>query len=150
MELNDLLRDVPVREKWGDLSVPVTSLHYDSRAVCPGAMFIALPGLKVDGHRFIPRALEDGAAAILAQRAPETVPTDRAWIRVDDTREAMGPIAAAFHGHWTRGNENAELRFILSDKPELSLARLSLVRAVAVVVASGLAVMGVIPVEEMR
>lgn len=62
----------------------------------------------------------------------------------------LSDIAAAFHGHWTRGNENAELRFILSDKPELSLARLSLVRAVAVVVASGLAVMGVIPVEEMR
>ena len=62
----------------------------------------------------------------------------------------LSDLAAAFHGHWTRGNENAELRFVLGDKPELSLARLSLVRAVAVVVASGLAVMGVIPVEEMR
>jgi arginyl-tRNA synthetase len=59
-------------------------------------------------------------------------------------------LAAAFHGLWTRGKDDASLRFILSDAPELTMARLALVQAVAFVVASGLAVFGVEPVEEMR
>lgn len=62
----------------------------------------------------------------------------------------LSEIAAAFHGHWARGNENASLRYIVRDDPGLTLARLALVRAVAIVVASGLAVMGVEPVPEMR
>ena len=59
-------------------------------------------------------------------------------------------LAAAFHGLWNRGKDDDSLRFILSDAPELTLARLALVQGVAFVVASGLAVFGVEPVEEMR
>jgi arginyl-tRNA synthetase len=59
-------------------------------------------------------------------------------------------LAAAFHGLWTRGKDDASLRFIMSDARELTLARLALVQGVAFVVASGLAVFGVEPVEEMR
>jgi arginyl-tRNA synthetase len=59
-------------------------------------------------------------------------------------------LAAAFHLLWTRGNENATLRFILEDEPALTLARLALVRAVALVLASGLEVLGVEPLEELR
>lgn len=62
----------------------------------------------------------------------------------------LSDLAAAFHGHWTRGNENPGLRFIVRDDTNLTLARLAMVRAIAIVIASGLAVMGVIPVEEMR
>jgi len=59
-------------------------------------------------------------------------------------------VAAAFHGLWNKGKDEARLRFIQSDAPELTLARLALVQAVAFVVASGLQVFGVTPVEEMR
>ncbi len=59
-------------------------------------------------------------------------------------------LAAEFHGLWTKGKDAAELRFIVADDRTLTLARLALVRAVAIVVASGLAVIGVEPVEEMR
>ncbi|CAA7623716.1 arginine--tRNA ligase [Magnetospirillum sp. UT-4] len=59
-------------------------------------------------------------------------------------------LAAAFHGLWNKGKDEARLRFLLEDDPDLSLARLALVRAVASVIASGLAVFGVEPVEEMR
>src|SRR3546814_2568238 len=48
-------------------------------------------------------------------------------------------LAAAFHGQWNKGNERAELRFLLPDDPALTGARLALVQAVAFVVASGLA-----------
>ncbi|MDK9722577.1 MAG: arginine--tRNA ligase [Rhodospirillales bacterium] len=62
----------------------------------------------------------------------------------------LADLAAAFHGLWNRGKDEAELRFLIGEKPDLSLARLALVRGVALVVASGLKVFGVEPVLEMR
>jgi arginyl-tRNA synthetase len=58
-------------------------------------------------------------------------------------------LAALFHMLWNKGRDEARLRFILVSDPALTRARLALVRAVAIVVASGLAVIGVAPVEEM-
>lgn len=59
-------------------------------------------------------------------------------------------LASQLHALWNRGNDDAEMRFFLADQPERSLARLALVRSVAVVIASGLDVFGVEPVKEMR
>jgi len=59
-------------------------------------------------------------------------------------------VAAAFHALWNKGTSDATLRFIQSGAKELTLARLALVQAVAFVIASGLQVFGVKPVEEMR
>lgn len=59
-------------------------------------------------------------------------------------------VAAAFHGLWTKGKDNAALRFLVPEDTAVTMARLALVRAVACVIASGLLVMGVEPVEEMR
>jgi arginyl-tRNA synthetase len=59
-------------------------------------------------------------------------------------------LAAAFHGFWNRGNDQVSLRFVVADDEGLTTARLALARAVAIVIASGLAVIGVKPVEEMR
>jgi arginyl-tRNA synthetase len=51
---------------------------------------------------------------------------------------------------WNKGKDDATLRFLVAEDADLSFARLALVRAVALVVASGLAVFAVEPVEEMR
>lgn len=59
-------------------------------------------------------------------------------------------VASAFHQFWNRGKEDPALRFIVDEDAELTLARAALVRGVATVIASGLQVMGVEPVEEMR
>ena len=59
-------------------------------------------------------------------------------------------VAAGFHGLWTKGKDDARLRFLVEDDPDLSAARLALVKGVALVIASGLEVFGVEPVEEMR
>jgi arginyl-tRNA synthetase len=59
-------------------------------------------------------------------------------------------LAADFHMLWNRGKDDATLRFLLPDQPAETLARLALVAATAVVIRSGLGVMGVEPVEEMR
>ncbi len=59
-------------------------------------------------------------------------------------------LAAAFHGLWNKGKDDATLRFLMAEDAELSFARMAMVRAVALAIASGLAVFGVEPVEEMR
>jgi arginyl-tRNA synthetase len=81
------------------------------------------------------------------------------WPRiVDSAAEAHEPhriafylqeVAAQFHLLWTKGKDEATLRFLIAADPDLTCARLALVRAVALVIASGLAVFGVEPVEEM-
>jgi arginyl-tRNA synthetase len=59
-------------------------------------------------------------------------------------------VAAAFHGLWNKGNSDASLRFIQSGAKDVTLARLALVQAMAFVIASGLQVFGVAPLEELR
>ncbi len=62
----------------------------------------------------------------------------------------MHDVAAAFHGLWNKGKENPALRFIVAEDRALTEARLALLRAVALVIAAGLRIFGVEPVEEMR
>ncbi|GEO36009.1 arginine--tRNA ligase [Skermanella aerolata] len=59
-------------------------------------------------------------------------------------------LAGAFHGLWNKGKDDTTMRFLLDEDPELTTARLALVKAVSIVIASGLDVMGVEPVEELR
>jgi arginyl-tRNA synthetase len=59
-------------------------------------------------------------------------------------------LASTFHALWTHGKEDSSLRFVVAEDPALSSARLALVRAVGLVIASGLRLIGVDPVEEMR
>ena len=59
-------------------------------------------------------------------------------------------VASEFHGHWNRGKELPQLRFIVADKLELTAARLALVRGVQVVLSTGLAILGVSAPDEMR
>ena len=59
-------------------------------------------------------------------------------------------VASAFHGLWNKGKDDATLRFLIEGDEGVTMARLALVKAVSLVIASGLAIMGVEPVEEMR
>lgn len=59
-------------------------------------------------------------------------------------------VAAAFHGLWNVGSKEGDVRFIQAEQPQLTAARLALARALTIVVASGLNVCGVEPVEELR
>lgn len=79
----------------------VTGLAYDSRKVRPGDLFLCVRGFRVDGHAFAPEAVARGAAAVVAERV-EAVPPGVPAVLVPDTRRAMGPLAARFHGHPSR------------------------------------------------
>lgn len=74
----------------------ITGVETDSRAVHPGDLFVALPGEKTDGHKFIPGALEAGAVACLTQQAPEKPLPGKCYLLVEDTMAAIGQAAKAY------------------------------------------------------
>jgi len=91
MKLRELLRDVEVRESRADLDAGIASVTADSRMATPGSLFVAIPGLKTDGAKFIESAIRKGAAAVVGE-------SSAASVQVDDTRAALSIIAANYYG----------------------------------------------------
>ena len=93
---------ISVQEVRGDMERPISGIAYDSRDVQPGFLFAALDGLHTDGHRWAADAVRRGAVAVLHSRPLDGVPSGVTCIRVEDSRAALSPVAAAFHGHPSR------------------------------------------------
>lgn len=96
MKLRKLLAGVPLTEEGFDGDMEITSLSYDSRTLEPGALFVALPGAKTDGSRFIDQAMERGAAAVLCQQPPKR---PGPWLTTPDARLALALASANWFGH---------------------------------------------------
>ena len=79
---------------------PVTGVTTDSRAVQPDTMFIPLVGERFDGHAYIGKALESGAAGCLTAKAPETLLPGKFYVQVADTRLALKALAAWYRGRF--------------------------------------------------
>src|SRR5215216_4683405 len=105
MRLGKLLDGLPGAQVRGPTDIEIGTIAYDSRAVQPGGLFVAIGGFHADGHKYIPQAIERGAVAIVGETfEPSDVQTVAhsapiTWIRVDNSRTALAPIAAAFYGH---------------------------------------------------
>ena len=78
----------------------VEGLCWDSRKVQPGDLFFALRGTKVDGHRFIPEAVQKGAVAVVGEERLSELPVP--YLQVENARRTMAEIACAFYGHPTK------------------------------------------------
>lgn len=96
MRLKELLEGLTILSATADLDLEIPDVSYDSRTVTPGGLFVAMTGFAADGHDFIGRAMERGAAAVLCQKRPEgNVPC----VRVADSRRALAVVGANFFGH---------------------------------------------------
>jgi len=80
----------------GDATLLVDSVCTDSRALKPGALFVALRGDKYDGHDFIREAAKSGAVGAVVEEAPEDLPKDFVVIKTTNTLEALQRMAAAY------------------------------------------------------
>ena len=99
MILSDLLKDLAVKEVKGETNINIQDIQFDSRQVKPGTLFVAQPGTVVDGHDYIDKAIEAGAAAIVCERT-DTIHKDGATvIVVDNASHALGLIASAWNGY---------------------------------------------------
>jgi UDP-N-acetylmuramoyl-L-alanyl-D-glutamate--2,6-diaminopimelate ligase len=95
MKLRDLLSEDACCEARFD-ALAIAGITADSRAVKPGFLFVAVPGTKTDGLAFVPQALAAGAAAVMAERAPERTPDGIAVVQVGNVRRALALAAAKF------------------------------------------------------
>src|SRR6185295_4783617 len=93
MKLGDLIgQDGTVDARFAALDI--TGIAADSRKVKRGDLFVAVPGTKADGLSFVPQAVAAGAAAIMAERAPENLPEGVAFVRTANVRRALALAAA--------------------------------------------------------
>jgi len=99
MKLKDLLRDIPVLECTADTQLEISAVHYDSRKVTPGSLFVAISGFASDGNRFIPMAMEKGAVAVVTAKKPLN---DVPYVLVESDRLALALLGCNFFGHPAR------------------------------------------------
>lgn len=99
MTLSELLSKLRPVATYGDLGKEIAGVDIDSRRVAPGHLFIAMRGTQADGHKFIGKAIELGAAAILCEDMPEERAEGVAYVQVASTEDAVGPVATAFYGN---------------------------------------------------
>ena len=109
MKLSQLIAALPSLEAPPQSDPDITLITFDSRKVIPGALFVAYPGVSVDGHRFIPEAIERGAVAIVGEQdladqiaqaangGQSPVVDGPPYLRVRNGREAFAWLNAAWH-----------------------------------------------------
>ena len=96
MKLKELLKDVDVLACNADLDLEITDVVYDSRKVTPGSLFVAVTGFASDGNRFIPMALDRGAAVVVTAKEPASgVP----HVLVGSDRLALAVIGRNYFGN---------------------------------------------------
>ena len=97
MKLKDLLQGINVLESTADMDMEITGIVRDTRKEIPaGSLFVAVSGFAFDGNRYIPMAMEKGAAAVITAKKPDLeVP----YILVDSDRKALAMLGVNFYGH---------------------------------------------------
>ena len=98
MKLSKLLTNVKPIACKGDVDIEIKGVNIDSRKIENGHLFIAMKGTQVDGHKFISKAIELGAVAILLEDMPEVLDNKVTYIQVASTEEDAGKVATKFYG----------------------------------------------------
>jgi len=99
--MSELLAALPEKRVIGQPPRSVSSIAGDSRRVEPGACFVAVPGFKQDGRRFIPDAIRRGAAIVVTEGEP-VADLPVAQVLVPSVRASLAQLADAFYGHPSR------------------------------------------------
>lgn len=96
--LNTLLQNVPVLVVQGETAIEVGTIRFDSRAVLPGDIFVAVRGVHADGHTFIDKAIEKGAKVVVAERLPDGFTASHTTVvLVNDAAETLGLLASNYY-----------------------------------------------------
>ena len=98
MKLSELLKYVKPVSIIGDEQIDITGVNIDSRKIEKGHLFVAMKGTQTDGHKFIPKALELGASAVLCEDLPAEKAEGVTYVQVTSTESAVGPVATVFFG----------------------------------------------------
>jgi UDP-N-acetylmuramoyl-L-alanyl-D-glutamate--2,6-diaminopimelate ligase len=123
MKLDSILKNLSPLKTTGDLSIEISGIQFDSRAVEKGNIFVATRGTAVDGHDFIDAAIEKGAAAIVCEsQKPKTKKQDGVtFVEVSNSAEALGIMACNWYGN---PSENLQLAGVTGTNGKTTIATL--------------------------
>ena len=99
MILRQILDNVKILEIVGKLETEISEIIFDSRKVIENSLYIAIKGTLVDGHQYIPSAIEKGAKAILCEVLPEQKEEGITYIKVENSSKVLGLLASNFYGN---------------------------------------------------
>ena len=92
-QLDIFIKELKPIQVVGDRNVEISDVVCDSRQVKAGALFVAVRGVAVDAHRFIPQTIDQGAAAVICEQLPEQVPAGVTFVVVPDSTVALALVA---------------------------------------------------------
>ena len=95
MKLRELIKNLSIIEMNADAELEISGVSNDSRKTEKGDMFVAIRGFEADGHKFIPKAVENGAAVILCEEKPSC---DIPYVLVSDSRYGLAIVSRDFFG----------------------------------------------------
>ena len=99
--LSQLLSRIKAVSITGATDKEISSIESDSRKITPGALFVAVPGVTVDGHKFIPDVVKAGATAVVCQTLPDVLDSDVTYIKVECCASALGFLASEWYDNPT-------------------------------------------------
>lgn len=102
MVLEELIKGLKTVSVCGQTDIEITGVNIDSRRIKEGHLFIAQRGTQVDGHKFIPKAIELGAQAVLCEVLPEEKAEGVTYVQVESTEDVAGKVATIFYGDPSR------------------------------------------------
>lgn len=94
--LKDILYKAGIEDVAGSTGIPISQITSDSRNIPAGSLFIAVKGIKTDGHCYVEQAVQSGAMAIVCEEMPEKTEQSITYIKVKNSSEAMGWIASNY------------------------------------------------------
>ncbi len=98
-QLKDILYKVNINAVTGSTSIDVNAIDFDSRNIKKGDVFVAIDGSTVNGHDYIEKAVQNGAAAVICEQLPAQISDDITFIEVESTSLALAFMASNFYGN---------------------------------------------------
>jgi UDP-N-acetylmuramoyl-L-alanyl-D-glutamate--2,6-diaminopimelate ligase len=96
-KLRDILYKVSLEKTVGSTDVDINNIQFDSRQVKPGDLFVAIEGVEVDGHKFVSKAIDNGACAIMVEKLPDSIQSNLTYVLVENSQMALALMAANFY-----------------------------------------------------
>lgn len=100
--LTDILRGVSPQQIQGSSDKNIAHIVFDSRKVVDNSLFVAVRGTQVDGHKFIDKAIAQGAIAVICEELPDALDADVTYIMVGDAADVLGKVGANFYDNPSR------------------------------------------------
>lgn len=119
--LKDILYKVTINAVAGSTGVTIDTIHFDSRIIAKGDLFVAISGTVVDGHNFIDVAIKNGAVGIICEKLPKSLVDGITYVEVDDSSKALAIMSSNFYGN---PSENLKLVGVTGTNGKTTVASL--------------------------